>query len=284
MRTAFVCKPRTLTATEIKNGGLLLKACDEFGIKNKFLQDAILLVAFKESGFTAKVEACYNTTPNTRIRFIFGKRVEMYTDAQLNELKKDCVKFFDQVYGSKWDRLFNFRTENDNPGDGFKYRGRAFNGVTFKVQYRNLGKKLGVDLVAKPELLEQPEWSAKAAALYFSEVFKNYDAIIKQKFGVSAKDVKNLDTAVKMIYNINAGLKFDINNLIANDVTDGWKITQCAVKNKINEQVRSGSGSGGGGTENKNIILPLLAGVFFLAVMNRKWIKKNLPKNLKKFL
>jgi predicted chitinase len=266
-----------LDAKQLSSARTLLKDLEAQGIKNTVIQNAILTVCFKESGFRAKVEICYNNTPNSRIREVFGARVSMFDEAGLSNLKKDCVKFFDQVYGAKWNRYFGFKTGNDNVGDGFKYRGRGFNGITFKVQYEIMGKRLGLDLVKNPELLEKPDIQAKATAIYFADVFKNYDKLIKQKFGASALDIKDYETALMLVYNINAGLGNNINYLIANDTTNGWAITQCAKK-KIPVLVR-GAGGGSGLP-----IIPLLAGAMLFFLINPKWIKKNTPRSLKKFL
>jgi predicted chitinase len=270
-----------LDAKQLSMAKNLLKELDAVGIKNTVIQNAILTVCYKEGGFRAVVEDCYGTTPLWRIRQVFGYRVAKYDndDAGLRALSKKCTEFFDQVYGAQWDKAFGFKTGNTNKGDGFKYRGRGLNGITFKVQYINLGKKMGLDLLNNPELLEKPEIQAKASAVYFAEVFKNYDALIKRKFGASAKDIKDYDTALKLIYNCNAGLGYDINKLIANDTTDGWAITQCAKK-QIPVLVRGAGGSGAGSLP----IIPLLAGAFLFFLINPKWIKNNTPRSLKKFL
>jgi predicted chitinase len=268
----------TLDAQQLSVAKNLLKYCDEYKITNKFIRNAILVICWKESGFRAVVEDCYGGTPNSRIRTVFGARVADLNEAQLTALKKDCVKFFDKVYGKVAEKFIGFKTGNDQSGDGFKYRGRGLNGITFKVQYADIGKKLGIDLVKNPELLEKPDLQAKATILYFAEIFKNYDTLLKRKFGSSAKDVKDYETALKMIYNINAGLGYNINYLIANDITGGWAYTQCA-KDQIPILVSSSSG----GT-TKVPLLPILAGLFFFTVINPKWIKKNTPRSLKKFL
>jgi predicted chitinase len=265
-----------LNSSQIASAEALLKYCDFYGIKNPVLRNAILVICFKESKFKAKVEFCYNNTSNSRIRGIFGNRVAMLTEAQLTALKKDCIAFFDKVYGKEAEKFLGFKTLNDNKGDGYRYRGRGFNGITFKVQYRDLGKKLGVDLVTSPQLLEKTDLQAKASILYFSEIFTKYDKLIKQKFGASAKDITNYETALKLIYNINAGLGNNIETLIKNDTTDGWAIVQCS-KNQIPALI------GSSGSKFKPLV-PILAGLFFLAVINPKWIKKNIPRSLKKYL
>jgi putative chitinase len=52
-------------------------------------------------------------------------------------------------------------------GDGWRYRGRGPIQITFKDNYRACGTAIGLDLVAKPELLAQPEAGFKSAVWYW---------------------------------------------------------------------------------------------------------------------
>lgn len=58
---------------------------------------------------------------------------------------------------------------NTQPGDGFKFRGRGLIQTTGRNNYKRTGDALGVDLIAKPELLAQPELAARSAAWYWRE-------------------------------------------------------------------------------------------------------------------
>lgn len=53
-------------------------------------------------------------------------------------------------------------------GDGWRYRGRGPIQLTGRANYRACGKAIGIDLIAKPELLEQPEAGCLAAAWFWS--------------------------------------------------------------------------------------------------------------------
>jgi putative chitinase len=53
-------------------------------------------------------------------------------------------------------------------GDGWKYRGRGLVQVTGWVNYQACGASLGLDLLTKPELLEQPIYAALSAGWYWS--------------------------------------------------------------------------------------------------------------------
>ncbi len=56
----------------------------------------------------------------------------------------------------------------ETTGDGWRYRGRGPIQTTGKSNYTATGKAIGQDLVARPELLEQPEHGAMAAAWFWS--------------------------------------------------------------------------------------------------------------------
>lgn len=90
---------------------------------------------------------------------------------------------YDKELGSKWNKkdpsnrfesvgtLYEGRKNlgNTEPGDGPKFIGRGILQLTGRANYTNMSKKLGVDLVANPELACDPEISTKIACQYFKE-------------------------------------------------------------------------------------------------------------------
>lgn len=58
---------------------------------------------------------------------------------------------------------------NTQPGDGVRYKGRGYLQITGRNNYDNYGKKLGIDLINKPELALDPTVSAKILAMYFRD-------------------------------------------------------------------------------------------------------------------
>lgn len=205
-----------VSGDKAKNVQALMDAMKRHGITNPYTQKAILGTVGKESGFVPKNETSYRNTSNDRIRKIFGKRITV-SDAELETIKKDDVRFYDMVYGQAATKNFGWNTGNTAPGDGYKYRGRGFNGITFKSLYQkyqdmlNKDNKLGrpIDIVNNPDQLNEIDVAAEAAVLFFISGAKN--DVMQRKYGT--KDINaftDQNTALKGIVNINAGLGNDV--------------------------------------------------------------------------
>jgi predicted chitinase len=195
------------------NMKIVQDALTRYEITNTHVQRAILANIAKESWFKPQIpEKSYKDTSNKRIREIFGARVSGLSDTQLNTLKSNEQAFRDRVYGPDDPTGQSQRLGNTQPWDGMKYRGRWFNGITFKSTYKKYGDMIGVDLVKNPELLEKPDIAAKVNAAYFAQWLKNPTII--QKYGNKwwPNDFNNFTTALQAVININAGIAKDINS------------------------------------------------------------------------
>jgi predicted chitinase len=58
---------------------------------------------------------------------------------------------------------------NTQPGDGALYHGRGYIQLTGRANYRDTGKRIGVDLENNPELAKDPTVAAKVMAAYFKD-------------------------------------------------------------------------------------------------------------------
>jgi len=213
-----------LSETQKNNVALINSALNEYGITNPFFRAGILAVASKESAFIPKSETSYAGTANSRIRSIFGSRVSGLSDAQLTALKSDPRAFFNRIYGGQFS--IGKSLGNTAPNDGWDYRGRGLNQLTGKANYKAIGDRIGVNLVANPDALNQPAVAAKALAVYFLDRFKSGKSTIQKKYGVS--DMNKIDTLAKgtdIAYNLNAG----IGTNPAADTTGGYAMTKSVV-------------------------------------------------------
>jgi predicted chitinase len=169
-----------LSGEQSRNVKIMIDYMNSEGITNPYTQIGILSVIGKESGYIPQNEICYDGTSDARIKKVFGfcrtndikiKKdwsIKYGTDVTITDLKYDCEDFFDAVYGKQATTCLGWSTGNDNTGDGYKYRGRGFNGITFKSLYKKYGDIIGVDLLSDPDKLNNPDIAAKAAVAFFT--------------------------------------------------------------------------------------------------------------------
>ena len=145
-----------------KNMGLILKALESAGVTDPKSQIGILSVIKKESNFKLGDEIGYCSTSDSRIESIFGGRGKKCKSMKCND-----EKFFDCLYGYK----SGVKLGNTEPGDGYKYLGRGFHGLTGKANYKKYG-------ISKPESLnDNPKVAAKEVADFFKPHVKSFDSV-----------------------------------------------------------------------------------------------------------
>lgn len=122
---------------------------------------AVTSVTQKESmGKHDAVEKSYAESSPDRIRKIFARTRDL-NDREINALKRKPEEFFEFVYGG--------RMGNDQPGDGYKFRGRGLIQLTGKNNYAAASQALFGDdsLVQNPDLIsENPQVAAQVANWY----------------------------------------------------------------------------------------------------------------------
>jgi predicted chitinase len=168
-----------------RNAQIMIDYMNKKGITNPYTQVGILCVIGKESGFIPQNEIGHENTDNSRLRKLFGNRVPS-DDKVLDELKLDDEKFFNQVYGGMFG---NSKTE------GYKYRGRGFNGLTFKGNYEKYGTCIGRELVSNPEVVNDVDIAAEVAVSFFT----------KCKSADQLPEFTNEDDAINYFVDLNAG-------------------------------------------------------------------------------
>jgi len=108
-----------------------------------------------ESGMLEKLEENLNYSAGALMR-TWPTRFNSETAIQY---ARDAVNIANRAYGG--------RMGNDEPGDGWKYRGRGLLQVTGKDNYKAVGETLGIDLVENPDMLAQTEWALKSAIAWW---------------------------------------------------------------------------------------------------------------------
>ncbi len=196
-----------ISPTKRNTISLVVSACKDKGITSQIFQAALLGIVSKESDFTPKGEGSYATTSASRIRSIFGSRFDGYTDAQIDTIKADEKKFFSIVYGN------NYGNGPEPTQDGWVFRGRGFNQLTFKGNYKSIGKSISLDLENQPDLMEKLENAAKALVQFYISGFGKMPAGLLSQYGIDKKNdavatmngIPDIASAVRALYQATAG-------------------------------------------------------------------------------
>lgn len=189
----------SLSAEQKANANIIVARCIAKGITNHFSQGAILAIALKESNLNfAAGEISYSKTSNDRIRKIFSK-TKALSDDTLSALKANTKAFFDFVYNG---------IAGNGPTDGYKFRGRGYNQLTGRGNYKANGKKIGYDLENNPDLLStNATVAADSLIQYFKDTFETAKRLGKlaQYNSTGINDFKNTTDSLNAFYHANAG-------------------------------------------------------------------------------
>ena len=143
----------------------LNRAMARYKIDSKVRVAAFLAqIGHESAGLTAVTEnlnysaqGLANTWP-TRYRGVDGK-----PNALAVNLARKPEQIANHTYAN---RMGNGDPES---GDGWKYRGRGYIQTTGRANYTKLTTATGINFVAVPDLLTQPEYAALAAAFYWAD-------------------------------------------------------------------------------------------------------------------
>lgn len=129
-------------------------------------QKAMVLgqISHETGGFSKMKEGDYSAK---RVWDLRGKELEKQgvsrADVFAAEKKGGSAAMDEYMMADKY-RGKGSKLGNTEPGDATKYKGRGAIQLTGKANYEKASKELGIDLVNKPELAEEPETAAKIAA------------------------------------------------------------------------------------------------------------------------
>lgn len=133
------------------------KYCSKFGIDG---EEKLYLIAncYHESGgFKLKKENLNYSEQALISLFSYFKNNKQ--EAKL--YARNQVEIGKRIYAN---RLGNGDVSS---GDGYKYLGRSFIQITGRANYKQIGDKLGLDLISNPELLEQDEYAVASSCAFY---------------------------------------------------------------------------------------------------------------------
>ena len=188
----FPKRPRPPCTKEYKQQNIVLleQMMTKHQITDQYARVAIIGVIMKESSLCPKSESGHYTAG--RLAEVFstfsttGRRApkgqgKNFANEKANEYARNPVK------------LFNFTYEQNRSGkrklgnragtnDGYNFRGRGFNQITFRGSYAKYSKLMGVDFLSDPEKMNEPRYAAEAAILFFKGRFASKHARGKPPF------------------------------------------------------------------------------------------------------
>lgn len=136
-------------------------AAERFGINQTDDRFAAWLAqcAHESQGFTRSRENTYYKTVE-RVREVF-ERASRYSNSFIRGYLKNPEAFANWIYGGM------LGNGPEKSGDGWRFRGGGITGLTFRANYREMGKVLDLPLEEQPELIERDDVSALTAAYFW---------------------------------------------------------------------------------------------------------------------
>lgn len=135
----------------------LAEACAEWGIDTPLRLAAFLAQIAHESGQLRHLAENLNYSAEALLR-VFPRHFDA---GQAAAYARQPQRISSRVYAN---RMGN---GDEVSGDGWRYRGRGLIQVTGKTNYAACGTALGLDLIAQPDLLEQPGPAARSAGWFW---------------------------------------------------------------------------------------------------------------------
>ncbi|CAB3761822.1 glycoside hydrolase family 19 protein [Paraburkholderia solisilvae] len=135
------------------------RAMTEWSIDNPERQAAFLAQTLHESGqFRYLSENLHYSAQ--RLRQVWPARFR--SDAEAQECAGNPEKLANRIYAS---RLGN---GDEASGDGWNFRGRGLIQLTGRDNYERCANALQLDLLAQPDLLQEPDGAARSAAWFWA--------------------------------------------------------------------------------------------------------------------
>lgn len=143
----------------------IISTITEFDISTPIRQAAFIAQIGTESLSFSQLSESFNYSI-AALTMIFPRRITTEQALSLGRHsgetsvpKNRQVSIANLVYANRYG--------NSLPGDGYKFRGRGLKQITFKANYWQCGRDLGVDLINDPDLLLQDKYAARSAGWFW---------------------------------------------------------------------------------------------------------------------
>jgi putative chitinase len=185
---------------------LLISTLKKHGITSAKAIANIMAQVAAESGLDAKSENC--NWSKSQLLKLWGPDNKKGNTVKIKSAKhaEDVAKLSPVKKANMLYAGIN-KNGSEESGDGYRYRGRGFIQLSQRGNYASMGKKLGVDLIANPDLVNDPEYTFDIVALYFKgkaggdisklNDFNNVDSYV----GHATNDKKKREENSKLIAN-----------------------------------------------------------------------------------
>ncbi len=203
----------TLNTTQKSNIDSIIAEAKRRGITNPISIAGMLAIVSKESNFKPQDENLNYSSE--RLQEVFG-----ISSQKANSLAHKPEAIGNAIYGGKYGNASN---------EGYKYRGRGFNGLTFKNNYEKYGKLIGKNLVSNPSDVNNIDVASKVLVEYNLNRFDDLKKLGKLQFYGNAQDIndfKDTKNSVMAFYHVTAGNGKSVDkikNLAKNDTLGGMK-------------------------------------------------------------
>jgi predicted chitinase len=193
----------TLSNKQKENIKLLVAEAKKQGITNPISIAGMLAVISKESEFEPQSENMNYSASGLQKNFALSSN-------KAKELERKPQPIANYVYGAKPHGKRNVEDAYGNvqANDGWNYRGRGFNQLTFKGNYKNYKDTAGVDIVANPDKVNDPNIAKKISVKFFLNGFNSLKRKGKLESYGKAQDIndfKDTRNSALAFYHVNSG-------------------------------------------------------------------------------
>jgi predicted chitinase len=189
-----------MTTTQKNNADIIINTFKNFGIDNPYTISAVLGVVTKETQLIPKSE---------NLNYTAKRITQVWKNIPLSVAKtlaNNPEKLGNYVYGNRF---------GNGANEGYLFRGRGFNQLTFKDNYKTYGLYIKENLTNNPDKVNEINTASKVLYWYMK---RNAD-----KWNINLNNL-NIDNAYNIIYSFNAGKNPSTSgeNLQSSDTTGGY--------------------------------------------------------------